>query len=771
MATITAKTFPGVYSQIIDRSFLPAQTSRFKPGLIGVASKGPFDVPTQVRSLQEFVRLFGNPITTTYSTATDPGSVGVVSGHTTPVGYGYFLADAVGILADLTDGITVVRVGNQYQNMPLPTARGVAGSSVIVTSEQNANFITWTKQQVANTSIYVALSDPGLHSSVNLLVTNSTVGVDGAGTLTVSTASDPLPLKDTYANATIVYSKFANAAWNAESIVYGYGYDDITPVIGAVTGDGQTTGAKGAYAFSISSGSDTLNTKDLYAITDASGNAQPTYEFRIAQVAGNTISMVSSDNTQVGYQAVPLQDNYTNGKLWKVSARVPFLLVSAATAGVWANGAASSQGLYVAVRPGSSAGTKKLEVYWNSGIVETFDNLSANPVSPDFYSTRINGLSSYITVSVVGGASTALALTDAGTHAANTVNPWDYNFYGSLAVTAMPFGAINAGYLYQSVTEVVDTGCQFINGMNGENAQPSDFIGQVKGDDSVTGLKCFTDTDTVDVNMLAAPMDDIAISVMQELRRVAKKVNAMSLADVPAGLNIWDAIDWHNGAGKFRGRGRIDDPNIAVFWNWFTLTSPFDGLQKMVPPTLGALRCMAATWEREKPWFAAAGEVRGWIPEALGVEWDRISDDAKQAMYGNGNSINPIWKTNGRFLIWGDRTMQRLESKLSAIHSVNLVNWIVNGLSDLGRPFTFDPNDRELLLHIRLSFTEFLDKIANERGLEEYELVVDERNNTAETRNQRSVIVDLAVVPVDVMERLYLNVTVRESGAVLNSVT
>jgi phage tail sheath protein FI len=140
-------------------------------------------------------------------------------------------------------------------------------------------------------------------------------------------------------------------------------------------------------------------------------------------------------------------------------------------------------------------------------------------------------------------------------------------------------------------------------------------------------------------------------------------------------------------------------------------------------------------------------------------------------MYGNGNSINPIWKTNGQFLVWGDRTMQRAESKLSAIHSVNLVNWIVNGLSDLGRQFVFDPNDKELLLHIQLAFSEFLDKIQNERGLEQYELVVDERNNTAETRNQRSVIVDLAVIPVDVMERLYLNVTVRESGAILNSVT
>ena len=238
MATITAKTFPGVYAQIIDRSFLPAQTSRFKPGLIGVASKGPFNTPIPIPSLSEFIRNFGNPITTTYSTTGDTS--GVASGEITPVGFGYFLADAVGILADLTDSITVVRVGNQYAPMPTPAADGAAGSTVIITSGTNANFVGWMKQQ--GSQVYVSVSDPGKHSSVNLPVTSATVGLDGFGTLSVSTA-----LSDTYTSANIVYSNFPNAAWNSESIIYGYGYDDITANIGKVFGDGNVIGVKGAF--------------------------------------------------------------------------------------------------------------------------------------------------------------------------------------------------------------------------------------------------------------------------------------------------------------------------------------------------------------------------------------------------------------------------------------------------------------------------------------------------------------------------------------------
>ncbi len=114
--------------------------------------------------------------------------------------------------------------------------------------------------------------------------------------------------------------------------------------------------------------------------------------------------------------------------------------------------------------------------------------------------------------------------------------------------------------------------------------------------------------------------------------------------------------------------------------------------------------------------------------------------------------------------------MQRAESKLTAVHNVILTNWIVTGLAEIGRRFVFDPNDAELLVHIRLAYTEFLDKIRNERGIEDYALVVDDTNNTADTRNRREVVVDLAFVPTDVAERIYINATVRESGAILNTV-
>ena len=62
-----------------------------------------------------------------------------------------------------------------------------------------------------------------------------------------------------------------------------------------------------------------------------------------------------------------------------------------------------------------------------------------------------------------------------------------------------------------------------------------------------------------------------------------------------------------------------------------------------------------------------------------------------------------------------------------------------------------------------------MDGVQNERGVEQYKLVVDSSNNNASTRNLREVIVDLAIVPTSTAERIFLNLTVNRSGAQLNA--
>jgi phage tail sheath protein FI len=763
MATsnITAKTFPGVYTQIIDRSFLLPQTSRFRCGLVGVARKGPFDTPTAISSLSEFITTFGQPL----------------DGQ-------YYLANAVAILSDLTDGIKVVRVGRKpLSNTGAQFYSATAESVGTISTYPKALVVSPTVQ--AN-SVYVTVKQAGKPSTINALVasvgtatTNATL--TSAGTVRFSmSAGDDFPIKAVYDSlSTVQYSVGAPAANEAESILYAptYGsnandYED-QPLYGgplALT----CTGSKGAFEFQLTAAcipqyaalqpGDLLKLKQPYRAT--------TWEVRVKQsLPDGRVLLEPSDRTDLGYQASSLQDTYDSATIHRKTGQVPHLFLQAASAGDWANGSDQVTGLYVKVRPGGVPGTKKFEVYENGALKETIDGLY-DGAGTNSYNSRLTDRSAYIAVVHTFSGSSADATTKL--IAGNASYGW--------AAGAQQL--INAG--------VASSGGSFNGGYNGEAATAQDFVGEFDvAEERFTGIQSFTDTDNMKVDVLCCPgitdatpgatatdsyepfstSQQDTTGVHRKLDEVAKFINAKALIDVPPGLNARAAIDWHNGAGLYSGRGRINSANVACYWNWFTITDPFTQQDKSVPPTLGVLRCLAFTFDRDKPWYAASGDIRGLIPEAKSVEFERVSEDTKQAMYGNGQSVNGIFLDRGEIKLWGERTMQVAESKLSVVHNVILVNYVVNNMAEIGRRFLFEPNDPELLVRMRLAYTQFLDKVVTERGMEEYNLVMDDSNNNAETRNRREVIVDLAMIPTDSVERIYITATVYSSGAKINNLT
>ena len=743
-------TFPGVYTTITDNSFTTPATSAFAPGLIGVASQGPFNTPTQVTSLAQYVQLFGQPIPQ--------------SEETTP----FFMSDAVALLAPLTNGITVVRVGNMYNEMPVQEDVVSTFGTYFTAGTANVNFI----QSMLNSGedVYVAISEAGYASTVNVEVAYT------SGTNVFLVAGETLNAQYPL-GATVAYSNSEGAAWTAESVLYAYSYGtaalDFTDR--PLTAVGSVSGLKGAYTFAVSGTATGIVVGGLYKISD--GTNPDTDEVMVKQIVNNTVYLQTSNVTKIGYQALPLQANYATASLYPVNEdnKVPFLYLTSSSAGSWANGTSNQTGLFVAVAPGSAPGSKKLLVYLNSQQVETLDNIdaAASASDPNSYESIIAN-SAYIAVAFRDNTVTRPSVITSFV-AANTVNPWDASYWvfynpagGPLS---MPQGAINNGVMGGAVDNE-NTGGQFDNGFNGQNPADTDIIGSYDpATGNGTGIKAFEQLTSINVNVLACPMDDIPIDVMQELTRVATEIDAIALADVPSTLNAQAAIDWSNGQGQFEGNGRIDSPNLAIFWNWWQTTNPFTGAVYFVPPTLGALRAMAYTYNNFGPWYAAAGQTRGLIPEALSVAFPSIPPATEQAMYGNGQSVNPIITFLGAIMVWGDRTMQIANSKLSQIHAVSCVNYIATGLSALARQFVFDPNDPELYSEITLTFTDFLDKIVNGQGLTSYNLVCDSSNNTPATINMHQVIVSLSIIPTDVAETIFINITVDSTGATLTSVT
>ena len=93
---------PGVFTREIDRSQLPAEDSAPGPVVIGRLPQGPAMEPVSVRSFEEFVQVFGEPVP---GKAT--GDVWRAGNYQAPT-YAAYAAQAY--LRNSTDGITVVRL-------------------------------------------------------------------------------------------------------------------------------------------------------------------------------------------------------------------------------------------------------------------------------------------------------------------------------------------------------------------------------------------------------------------------------------------------------------------------------------------------------------------------------------------------------------------------------------------------------------------------------------------------------------------------------------
>jgi hypothetical protein len=496
-------------------------------------------------------------------------------------------------------------------------------------------------------------------------------------------------------------------------------------------------------------------------------------------VGGSTVNLYPSNNNEIGYVALALQDTYVAGQLYKVNrdsagsfVTTPCMHIVASSAGTWANSDGVSTGLWTKVAPGSTPGTKKFMTYLNGSLVETIDNLSTDPASLSYYPAMINGISDYIAIFTlasddVNSPSGMLSNTVSGTLGyntftppANTMNGWGI---GVQVVNFAVFGDTNRGYGL---------------GFDGENAEPADYIGTYDtATDTYTGLQAFL-MQGKNLGLAAIAVPGVTdFGVQQEMFSIAEAIFAEALIDPPLGLNGRAIVDWTNGTGVAGiGRGKLDTWHGAMLWSWAQIVDPFTGLNVWVPPSIALMRQQAYTATHFAPWYAAAGETRGVLsPWAIAIEFPHLSMPTKQAMYGGGQVVNPILAEYGEILIYGNCTLLRVPpgetDKLTDLAVAMLTKYMVRQLDLLGRKYIFDPNDPELMTLVTNDYSSFLDVLKDSRALADYALKMDASNNTAEVQNANAAVVNLNFIPFGTMERLYVNATVNASGATINSIS
>ena len=797
------KIFPGFYPTVVDNSFNTPSVSRFRAGLIGVANRGAFNTPTPVSSIQDFSNSFGT--SNMYDSLSTPNWNG-------------YLAAAMALVSDYSDGTVVVRIGEQYeavgailttcssgpvepggyQIQTVDSAKVAVGDYLKIALPGQAS--TVNSQVIAKSGNYLTLSDPliGDYSvaghQAELLVskqpraassaeaflyalTYEMNAVLGAQSTVVTGSKNSFELHVNHdlspKDITTLTHSGSTATVNATNVLVNAGdtvhitnvlpveYNGTFTVTSSTVSSfhydmGSTPATNGAAVSGKTMQYAELAQGDLIKITSATANT--TQEVLVKSViptsTGSTIKLYTSSVSSTGYQVLPLQDSYTDGAIYKASKSSGGNYVQTRVLHL----VASSEGDWA-----NSDGVKSnLVVHVGPGSIAStkkFLTYYNGQLVETLDNLTTDSTSDHYYPTYVNAHSTFIkVLTDSSNYPTGVIldiHPSN-TLHGWNSVGSG--GSVNHAAFGLGTEEGAA-------GYNGEEVSKDTWIGTIDpSTDLYTGLRSLKNNRNFRLNVIAIP-GQTDPDVQQELVAVAAYINAEAILDADRTLKPRELADWRNAVGSFSLRSKIDDWHGALYSNWWTGPDPFTRDSRVFPPSVGVLRATARTFKNDKPWSAVAGEIRGYIDVATDLDYKTIAESSKDSSYYA--QTNLVLSESGRIVIYGNKTLQTADSHLSEVHNAHLVNYVVANIGDTCRKYEFDPNDTTLHSQIEEAITAFLETVKSERGLSTKPevAVVSDPNDT------RGVQISVGIAPYSVAERFYLSLTVNQTSTTLNSVT
>jgi len=216
----------------------------------------------------------------------------------------------------------------------------------------------------------------------------------------------------------------------------------------------------------------------------------------------------------------------------------------------------------------------------------------------------------------------------------------------------------------------------------------------------------------------------------------------------------WSLPDEENGA-KFIG---VFTPNIII---------REDGKNKSIPPAADVSNNFIRKFVIGEPYSIVAGPRRGVIanPKFVKMEYDYLlSDRENLEPFG----LNPIVvvRNVGPMIFANQTAYQRTISAFNNLHVRDLLITIEEGVIEILQNYLFEFNDASTRLEIRTTVETYLDVVRTAGGLNAYEVIMDETNNTPDLIDQNFGILDIGIEPTRGLQKFVNRITVLKTGAI-----
>jgi Phage tail sheath protein subtilisin-like domain/Phage tail sheath C-terminal domain len=206
----------------------------------------------------------------------------------------------------------------------------------------------------------------------------------------------------------------------------------------------------------------------------------------------------------------------------------------------------------------------------------------------------------------------------------------------------------------------------------------------------------------------------------------------------------------------------INTNYAAIYGNWARSYDVFLDQDVWLPISGYAAAIYARTDQAEQPWVAPAGLNRGILNNVTDLGFN---PNQKQRDFLYTLAINPVVFFSGDgYVIYGQKTLQNKPSAFDRVNVRRLFLILERSTQQALKYFVFEPNSVFTRTRLRNTITPIFELAKNTRGLYEYLIVCDERNNTPDVIDRNEIAVDIYIKPVKAAEFILVNFIATRTG-------
>jgi hypothetical protein len=771
---------PGVLARENDQSLVTAQPLTRGAAIIGPTVKGPVEKPTLVSSYSSFQTIFGSTLESGSQDYTYLTSIAANN---------YFQQGGTSLLVTrVTSGSFDPALSTTIQNNVESTTAGLAGNLIGDytsggTGGDKGTFTTVASNTTPNNGATFSITVGELTNLIatqnvtadSAFVGGTTIGaVAGPFTVAITSVSGGTQQDGTGATLTIT-TDGGGAAGALVSVVVanagsGYVTGNILTISAADLVTAGFTACDKDLQFTVEDDNLLNGVTAINVIEDGAGYAKDdVLTIAAAAIGTPTADLVITltDSSIVNQNAFVLE-TLSEGLIMNNTSPVGAdtggtelpngALASGSADNLrWEIGAVNTaSGVFsLFIRRGNDNNNQKV-------ILESFNNISLDPFSPNYISRAIGDVTSNV---VVAGDGSGTYLQESGSYpnVSNYVRVKEVNaptpyYFDNNGVAKTEFTAslpqLGSGSFDQGVGSNLNTVSynRFYEQIDSVNTQG------VIGTDYTNAINLLANQDEYQYNVISAPGLYYSNYAVQ-----CNLIKNMCISRGDA-IYVMDLVPYNTAIATVnQNAGAIDSSYAAAYWPWLQTIDPSSGLLVYVPASTMIPGVYAFTDASSDPWFAPAGITRGGLGAVVRAE-RKLTSANRDTLYEA--NVNPIatFPQQG-VVVFGQKTLQKAATALDRVNVRRLLITLKDYISQIADNLVFEQNTIATRQNFLTQVNPYLESVQQRQGLYAFKVVMDETNNTPDVIDRNELIGQIFLQPTKTAEFIILDFNVLPTGA------